>query len=308
MSRIIPATSVLGRLLSRVEGVLERAIEPSDPEEAISLQESRVSWTSRHYGPRDPRTLGERMKYAIKLYGAGRGEGAVSELAEVVALLDRAGLSGEELKKRSRMEDEGFSDRELRRGARLRLGGALRELKRYDESEREFRRLIEQCENDPDAVDDETMQAFLAHAVVLCYLGRYSEAVAETARVVTHRTTSKGAIDKSTLEARGMHAAALLDAERYTELETETRSVIADFTRVYGPDHKYTLRAAERNAIALYNIDRPSDAAKKLEELAVTRERVLGPDHDDTRRARRFLDEVNRELEQKGRRDEGRHT
>ncbi|HEX4702711.1 MAG TPA: tetratricopeptide repeat protein, partial [Pseudonocardiaceae bacterium] len=177
------------------------------------------------------------------------------------------------------------------------LAVRLREERRWDDAEREFRAVYEISrqlpERGPNHPATLTVRAWLAS--LLRERGELAEAEAEYRILVAADTRVYGADDKVTLGARSALALVLRQSGQFAKAEREYRVLMKKFTHVYGVEDKVTLGARAGLAVVLRAEGKLAEAESEYRLVADADTRVYGPDHQVTVHARAGLSSLLRE-------------
>jgi non-specific serine/threonine protein kinase/serine/threonine-protein kinase len=166
--------------------------------------------------------------------------------------------------------------------ARTRLATVLYGLGEFDESEREFRRVIAGWEraapNDP----TKPLTALNNLSTLLGDQGRYEEAIEITERLVRVRRDALGVRHPQTLASMNNLALALKRSGRLDEAEPLYREMLAGRREALGETHPETLAAMNNLAVLLLDREQADEAGSILDTLLRAQEESIGPTHWQT--------------------------
>jgi protein O-mannosyl-transferase len=165
--------------------------------------------------------------------------------------------------------------------ARDALASALQGMGRLSDAEREYRAIIEVCEQSlsPNHPRTAVTRNNLANALFL--QGKYDEAEREHRVVLAIRERSLGPEHAFTLLTRNNLAEALRAFGRLDEAEEQQREALRLSNKVLGSGHRHTLMS-EDNLASVYRDRRQFARAEKIHRKVLrARKRKLGANHPD---------------------------
>jgi len=176
------------------------------------------------------------------------------------------------------------------------LGQTFHSLARYDDAEKQWRRVIAINESALGADHIQTINAHRNLAVLLADRGRFDEAEDLLKPAVEALARTRGSTDGESAVARSELARVIHETGRSAEAEALFRAAQVDATAAFGPDDKRVITILHNLGSALKSQNKLDEAADLFKETLERRERTVGPEHPQTLYALNSFAAVNERL------------